>query len=144
ASGVFIGIKSYHQQAHFLRAGLEGVSFVLKSILQVIEQTTGSIRQLNVSGGFTHSQSWVQILADVTGKKVCLIQTEDASAVGAALLSMKALKVIENFSSLRSDEGTIISPLKENSAMYEKYFSVFKDLYPILKDTLHLIATVEK
>lgn len=140
--GIFFGIKSYHNQSYFLRAALEGLCYVLKNILQIIEQSTEPIKQLNVSGGFIHSKTWVQILADVTGKKICIVQTEDASAIGAALLCMKAINIVENFSSLQPSNSITIEPIENNHMVHEKYFPVFKDLYLNLKESMHRINDI--
>lgn len=140
--GIFFGIKSYHNQSYFLRAALEGLCYVLKNILQIIEQSTEPIKQLNVSGGFIHSETWVQILADVTGKKICLVQTEDASAIGAGLLCMKAINIIGNYSSLQPSNNATIEPIENNHKAHEKYFPVFKDLYLNLKESMHRINDI--
>ncbi len=140
--GVFFGIKSYHNQSYFLRAALEGLCYALKNILQIVEQSTEPIKQLNVSGGFIRSKTWVQILADVTGKKICLVQTEDASAIGAGLLCMKAIHIVENFSSLQPLANATIEPIENNHLAHEKYFPVFKNLYMALKDSMHIINDI--
>ena len=140
--GVFFGIRSYHDQSYFLRAALEGLCYALKNILQIIEQSTEPIKQLNVSGGFIHSKTWVQILADVTGKKICLVQTEDASAIGAGLLCMKAIHLVENFSSLQPLANATIEPIENNYLAHEKYFPVFKNLYLALKDSMHIVNDI--
>lgn len=137
ASGVFAGIKSFHGSAHFSRAVLEGICFSLKNILETLEASTTLIHQLNVSGGFVHSKIWMQILADITGKKLCLVQTEDASSIGAALLGMKALKIINDYSSLNENINTTINPGKHNVSVYTKYYNVFKNLYTPLKEGMH-------
>ncbi len=140
--GVFFGIKSYHRQSYFLRAALEGQCYALKNILQIVEGSTGPVKQLNVSGGFIHSNTWMQILADVTGKKICLLQTEDASAIGAGLLCMKALHVIENISALQPQSNITIEPVENNNEVHEKYFPIFKDLYPSLKECMHRVNSI--
>ncbi|HEV8083870.1 MAG TPA: gluconokinase [Chitinophagaceae bacterium] len=140
--GVFFGIKSYHNQSYFLRAALEGLCYALKNILQIVEQSTEPIKQLNVSGGFIHSKTWVQILADVTGKKICLVQTEDASAIGAGLLCVKAIHLVENFSSLQPLRNATIEPIENNYLAHEKYFPVFKNLYMKLKESMHMINSI--
>jgi len=137
ATGVFFGIKSFHTNAHFVRAAVEGICFSLKSILEIIESSTTSITQLNVSGGFVHSKTWMQILADITGKKLCLVQTEDASSIGAALMGMKALKLIKTYSSLNQQNDITISPVKKNVSAYKHYYAVYKNLYPSLKKYMH-------
>jgi gluconokinase len=137
ASGAFFGIKSFHTNAHFLRAAVEGICFALKNILEIIEASAGSITQLNVSGGFVNSPTWMQILADVSGKKICLVQTEDASSIGAALLSMKAIKLIHDYASLNPGIDTVIFPNEQNHVAYEKNYSVYKKLYDPLKKWMH-------
>jgi gluconokinase len=137
ASGVFLGIKSFHTNAHFLRAALEGICFSLKNILETIEASTTSITQLNVSGGFVHSKTWMQILADVSAKKLCLVQTEDASSIGAALLGMRALKIINDYNLLDQSVDITINPGKKNVTAYKKYYTVYKNLYPPLKRYMH-------
>lgn len=137
ASGVFFGIKSYHTSAHFLRSALEGICFALKNILEIIEAATVPIKQVNVSGGFVHSKTWMQIFADVSGNKICLEQTEDASSFGAALFYMKAAHIINDYSSISRDITVMIEPVSTNHTVYEKYYSVFKTLYGPSKDSMH-------
>ena len=137
ATGVFVGIKSFHTNAHFIRAAVEGICFSLKTILEIIENSTTFITQLNVSGGFVHSAIWMQILADVTGKNLCLVQTEDASSIGAALMGMTALKLINNYRSPHRQNNIIIRPGKKNVAVYKNYYPIYKNLYPSLKEYMH-------
>ncbi|RYY18942.1 MAG: gluconokinase, partial [Sphingobacteriaceae bacterium] len=84
--GVFFGIKTEHTQAHFLRAALEGVCYAINHVLDAFSQTSGTIKEVRVSGGFTASPVWLQLMANITGKKLAVVQAEDASAVGAAYL----------------------------------------------------------
>ncbi|MEO5649498.1 MAG: gluconokinase [Ginsengibacter sp.] len=142
ASGMFFGIKSFHTNAHFLRAAVEGICFALKNILEIIEASAGSIAQLNVSGGFVNSATWMQILADISGKKICLVQTEDASSIGAALLGMKAIKLIDDYASLKPGMNTIILPNKKNKSVYEKNYGVYKKLYEPLKEFMYQLQKI--
>ena len=137
--GVFFGIKSHHTRDHFSRAVLEGVCFALKDVLCNVEASDQPVNQINASGGFIQSPVWVQLLADVTGKKICIQQTEDASAIGAAWLCLKAMNVITSYNSLSQKDGTIIHPQKQAGDVYEKNYTVFKRLYPALKTSMHLL-----
>jgi gluconokinase len=142
ACGVYFGIKSYHTHGHFFRAALEGVCYSLNEVLQIVEQSTGLVKQLNVSGGFVNSKVWMQMLSDVTGKKICVLQTEDASAVGAALLGMIALKMVDGYESLKPSDNFTIEPNVNNHEIYKKYFSVFKTLYHPLKESMHQLHQI--
>ncbi|MGZ3958166.1 MAG: gluconokinase [Flavisolibacter sp.] len=141
SSGVFLGIKPCHTQAHFLRAALEGVCFGLKQILESMETRSQTISQINASGGFVHSASWVQILADITGKKVLVGQQEDASATGAALLGLTALQ-LSNPDNSPPTNGPFIMPRQEYAEVYRLGFEVYRSIYPLLKDSMHLLDTM--
>jgi gluconokinase len=137
SSGIFFGIKPFHTKDFFLRAALEGVCYSMNQVLEIVESSTKKIRQLNVGGGFIHSKTWLKILADITGKKLCLIETEDSSAVGAVLLNMKALKMIKNYSSLKPGKDIAMTPDMDDHKVYKKYYSVFKKLYEPMKESMH-------
>ncbi|MGN6399679.1 MAG: gluconokinase [Flavisolibacter sp.] len=137
--GVYFGVRSYHRQQHFLRAAIEGVCFALKDILVALEKDALSIVQINASGGFVQSAVWMQMLADITGKHITLQQSEDASAIGAAWLALKALHIIGDYNSLELQPVNIIQPQKKLQDAYQKNYTVFKLLYPNLKATMHLL-----
>jgi gluconokinase len=141
ACGVYFGIRAGHTQSYFMRAALEGVCYALTNVLEKVEETTGAVQQLNVSGGFIHSKTWMQLLADVTGKKLCLLQTEDASAVGAALLALKSIGEIEDYNSVNQTTPQIIEPHAAAHAVHQKNYNIYKSLYPALKDIMHLPYT---
>ena len=142
SSGVFLGVKAYHTPAHFHRAVLEGVCFALYDVLQQVEEATGTVQQLNVSGGFIRSEVWLQMLADITGKKLCIVTTEDASATGAALLAMGANGWIKT-ERVGKDVLQTINPQKEQHALYQSYFNIYKTLYPSLQQAMHQLYALQ-
>lgn len=135
--GNFFGVRLQHTKAHFSRAMLEGICFALKDVLDAIEQNSGEVKQINISGGFVKSEVWVQILADITGKSLVVIQSEDASAVGAALIALKANKLIKVYPSLIDDDSKLIKPRSEHKAVYAQNFSIYRDMYSALKNIMH-------
>ena len=137
--GVFFNIKPQHTQAHFLRAGLEGICLALNDVLQTLEKSSAPIRQLNISGGFITSPLWTQMLADITGKTLAIVQQEDASAMGAIYLAMDALDIKPiNAQQLVNNELNIV-PDQLNTKTYQHNFVIFKKLYQDLKETMHLM-----
>jgi gluconokinase len=135
ASACFFGIRHEHTQDHFLRAAIEGVCYALCHILHFLEKASGPVEQLNVSGGFIHSRTWMQVLADVTGKRLCLIQEEDASAAGAALLGMKLLGWKDPSEQWLAG-SRFLHPDPQRHALYDKYFEVYQGLYAVLKNSM--------
>lgn len=129
ACGVFFGLRGHHRQPHLTRAVIEGVSMALYHIADNLIDTGLDIRQVHVSGGFVHSHQWLQILANLFGKKMCLVNTVDASASGAAMLALKELGLVSDYSKLRPAEIKEVLPQDDAMAAYRKQFAAYKQLY---------------
>jgi gluconokinase len=142
ASGAFVGIRSWHNKNHFLRASLEGVCFALNQILEAIELASGPVDQIQASGGFVHSYTWMQILADISGKKLCMVENEDASAMGAALLGLKISGLTDEYNFSQKISENIIDPNLSNHTVYEHFFKIYKSLYLPLKDSMHRLNQI--
>lgn len=139
SSGTFFGIRPFHTQDYFLRAALEGICYSMKQVLEIVESSTSKIEKIIAGGGLIHSKTWMKILADVIGKKLMVIETRDSSAVGAVLLNMKAMKMINDYSSLQPAIKQIVRPDFENHKKHEENYAIFKNLYPALKDSMHQV-----
>ncbi len=142
ASGTFFGIRNFHTQAHFTRAVVEGISMALYSIAAAMETSGLDIEQVHVSGGFVHSEEWLQILADIFNKKICLINAEDASAVGAAYLGFKTSNLITDYKDLKPKQDVTYIPNKENHAEYKKAFAIYESLYKKLKPEMEAVLAL--
>lgn len=136
--GNFFGVKLQHTQANFSRAVLEGICFAMKDVLDAVQQNSEPITQINISGGFTKSEIWVQTLADITGKKLAILQADDASAVGAAFIALKIIGVMKEYP--ETSNGLVIyQPNPANRDIYDKNFTIYKQLYTALKETMHRV-----
>ncbi|MFC4211300.1 gluconokinase [Pedobacter lithocola] len=137
ACGTFFGLTLQHNQNHMAKAVVEGICYALNDVMKTVENSANPIKQINVSGGFVHSKTWMQILADVTGKKLVLVSEEDASAVGAAYLAAKAISLTESYPSTGAANQQIILPNNSNHSKYQRNFLIFKELYANLNLTMH-------
>lgn len=142
ASGVFFGIRNYHAQPHFTRAVIEGISLALYSIANAMESSGLLIDEIHVSGGFVNSEEWLQILADIFGKKISLINAEDASAVGAAYLGMKSLNLIEDYHDLKPKADATYFPNEKNNQVYKEVFSIYESLYKKLMPDMESVVAL--
>ncbi|MFD2247175.1 gluconokinase [Pontibacter ruber] len=142
ARACFIGAHYTHTREHFLRALMEGVIFTIYHVGRALEQTNGPVACLYANGGFSRSEVWVQMLADVFNKEVHLTESPEGSAFGAALLGMHALGILEKL----EDAGSMIrvkktyKPDPELHQLYMQSYTLFESLYPKLKDTFGQIA----
>ncbi len=137
AKGVFFGVGIQHKLAHFKRAILEGICLEINSIVRAVEETVSPAKHVIASGGFTKSDFWVQLMADVLGKTVEVDSKSDASALGAAMMGLKSLGIA--YVPPANNKARIFNPDEKKHQAYSKKFILFESLYKNLKtDFLHL------
>lgn len=144
SSAAFLGLNDTHSLPHFARAAAEGVCFALNHILSSLEEVCGPVEKLYVSGGLVHSAEMMQLLANVTGKNVLVQQNGDASAVGAVYMAQKALGLLQDYAAIPPKEATLIQPQESAAEVYRQYFAVYKNLYPVLKDSMHSLHSIAR
>ncbi|MBO9727163.1 MAG: gluconokinase [Chitinophaga sp.] len=132
ASAAFIGIQPQHTAAHFTRAVLEGICFALYSIKTALSETAGPVRKISVSGGFTSSPGWIQLMADIFGQEMYLQQESDASALGAIILAARTLGWPEpDNSKVATDK--VFKPDQQKLEGYQRKYRRFLKLYEQLE-----------
>jgi gluconokinase len=145
AKGVFFGIHAKHTQKHFMRSIIEGISFALYQVMKSLEETVGPVNNIYASGGFIHSKKWVQILADVFGMKIHITNSSDASALGAAILALKALGMINDLSDAKgfiTVQDTYF-PDDDQHRIYMANYAVYVSLYHKLKEEFLRLETLQ-
>jgi xylulokinase len=136
ARGGWIGLTASHTRADLNRSLLEGVSYSQKDCLEIIEHMGASVTSVRVSGGGARSAFWRQMLADVFGKRVVVLETQEGSAYGAALL---ALVGTGKYGSVAEACGAAIrevdsvEPRPADQRIYARGHRVYQSLYPALQ-----------
>lgn len=88
ARGTLLGITRGSGRAHVVRAVLEGVAHRGADLVEAAEADAGrSIESLRVDGGMTDNPTFVQALADATGRAVEVSPVLEATTLGAAFLA---------------------------------------------------------
>ena len=85
--GVFAGLSMNHGQAELARAVIEGCAFALYDVLGRMDVLGLSGEEIRVVGGGARSILWLQIKADVTGRRVQPVLSAEPTATGAAILA---------------------------------------------------------
>ncbi len=144
AKGAFIGIHSGHKQEDFMRAIIEGICYPLKQVVNSLEQGGAIITKVCASGGFTRSPEWVQTLSDILNKTILVQQEVDASALGAAIVTLKAIGKIQTYQEIFHGDKVIAKyqPDQEIAESYSKYSEIFNILYPLLKQSFHKLHEI--
>ena len=139
AKGVFFGITFSKTKAHFARAVMEGVGYALKSNLEAAEEADAQCDILYSVGGSSNSRLWMQIKADITGKKMVVPDSDNASTLGAAILAGVAVGIYKDFDDAVKKTVKIkmhYEPDKTNFSVYEKGFGKYQKIYKNLKEVM--------
>lgn len=144
ARGAFVGETVRHTLAHHTRAVLEGVAFGLRDSFELLRSAgLAEISQVRVIGGGAKSPLWRQILADVFNAELATVNTTEGAAYGAALLAGVGAGAWPTVDAA-CDAGVAVtgstSPQADVAAEYEKYYAVYRQLYPALKSISHQLA----
>ncbi|RPI03365.1 MAG: hypothetical protein EHM72_01675 [Calditrichaeota bacterium] len=138
ARGVFFGITLQTDRAHFSRAILESVAFMLKRNIALLENLGTTVREIYSLGGGSKSELWNQIKADICQKPVVTVRTPETTSLGAAMLASVALNLHENLEQAaekmsgrnqRFDPSVVHDHVY--TAAYEKYIKLYDALKPL-------------
>ncbi len=133
----FLNLSVDHRREHILRAVYEGVAYNLGWILEIMSQKFGWQQDaIRVIGGGAKGDPWLQIIADVTGKRMEKVANpQQAGAIGAALIAAVGLGIYPDFQALKKviQVTRTFEPRAENAEVYAELFDVYKKVYRALK-----------
>jgi xylulokinase len=134
--GGWIGLTAKHTRSDLIRSLLEGVSYSLNDCLEIIEKMGVPVDSIRASGGGARSPFWRQLLADVFGKRVATLETEEGSAYGAALLALAGTGQYPSVSLACKDAVREVSSLLPQAELHDDYrrrHKTYQSLYPALR-----------
>ena len=144
ARGAFVGLTVRHSLPHLSRAVIEGVSFGLRDSFELIKSEGGAaITQVRVSGGGAKSPLWRQILADIMDAELVTVNTTEGAAYGAALLAGVGAGVWHDVDTACRRTIHVTGSTQPNQVAvteYERWYQVYRNLYPALKPTFDAVA----
>lgn len=133
----FLNLGANHNRAHLTRAIYEGVAFNLRWILDSIDDLYGLRPDpLRVIGGGARGKIWLQIVADVTGRRFeCVTHAEEAGAIGAAMLSAVGLGLLPSVEAVKSilPVTETVSPDPERQIPYHRLYNNFRAAHRSLR-----------
>jgi xylulokinase len=136
ARGAFVGLELRHDRGALVRAVLEGVAFGLRDALDLLQELGVQATRARVSGGGARSRLWLRIVASVLGVPLELTESEEGSALGAALLGGVAGGVFRDV-----DEAVarcvrvrdVVEPDPAWQDVYRDAHERYRTLYPALR-----------
>ena len=165
ARGLLFGLGQHHTKADLARAVLEGIALetsknlalmmsllngtdcdaranpgaVCSEVVDVLDEKQSSSKQtIHVTGGMTRSNLFNQIQADVYGRPVTPALTEQATALGAAVLAAVAIGAYGDLDSATAamcqmDEGRTAHPDETVHHLYQHLQNLRHHIYSALE-----------
>jgi xylulokinase len=121
------------------------VAFSLRDSIEIFRELKIPLAQIRSSGGGSRNFTWREIQADIFGMELVTLRTSEGSAFGAALLAGVAAKTYSSVSEAAAEAIQVkesITPLAENVKAYDRYYQVYRDLYPAVRDLAHTLANL--
>ncbi|OYV38578.1 MAG: hypothetical protein B7Z80_09660 [Rhodospirillales bacterium 20-64-7] len=140
----FIGLTISHSRAHFARALYEGIAFSIRDVLQAAQALGLHYGAIRLMGGGAKSPTWRQIIADVTGLEVEVMENTDAS-FGAALLAGVGVGIFATPEDAVANcvrRVASCTPDPAANTLYTKQFAIYKDAQSALAPISHRLGGV--
>ncbi|RCH13215.1 carbohydrate kinase, FGGY family [Klebsiella pneumoniae] len=115
----FFGISPHTTRAELQRAVFEGLAFAIVDALQGYPQGG----ELYLTGGGAASATWLQIIADCTGRTVVSSAFNELSARGAAILAARSVAALAETPPLAQ---TRYQPRPQAHARYAALYPVYR------------------
>jgi len=145
ARGMWFGLTAAHTRAHLVRSILEGVAFSLRDSLEIFKELGIPVEQIRASGGGSRSFLWRQIQSDIFAKELVTLRTSEGSALGAALLAGVGAKIYASVEEAAQEAIQVkesMAPKPDQVAVYDRYYQVYRGLYPAVKEFSHTLANL--
>ena len=146
ARGCFFGLSAIHGRRDMLRAVMEGVMMSQRQNLDVLRGMNVAPQTMLACGGGGTSPFWRQMMADMFDMPVATVANREGPALGAAILAGVACGVYKDIPTACDaviKQNPSQEPIKENGAVYEKYYQLYTKLYPSMKDCFAELAQME-
>lgn len=131
----FINLGLEHKREHMLRAVYEGVAYNLRWLLDAAAGAGFACDALRAIGGGAKSDVWMQIIADVTRRRVEAVRhPREAGAMGCAMAAAVAVGRRGAFREIRKAVKVreVFEPLEGCCRTYDELYAAFRCIYPSL------------
>ncbi|MFV0361833.1 MAG: FGGY-family carbohydrate kinase [Suipraeoptans sp.] len=142
AKGMIFGMTLAHTRAHLYKSALESVGYSINSHFNIFEEHKVPINKIMAVGGGTNNPLWMQIVSDITGKKIQTAGVTIGASFGDAMMAAMGIKYFDSFADLGKNiqKGDTYTPNMENHEKYKKYQHIFEELYSKNKELMHQLS----
>jgi len=133
--GSFIGIGTDTTRREMTIAVMEGISYAVRQLTEVMKIPSENLENLKVIGGGSKNDIWMQILADVLCVNVCRTESGAGAGYGVALAAAGTVgdtSVNEVIDKTVKVQKTF-APRPYNSERYQKKYEIYLKIHDAMK-----------
>jgi xylulokinase len=132
-----VGLAASHTRGHVVRAVLEGVAFSLRDSFTIFSELGLPVEKVRLGGGGARSAEWRQIQADVYGRNVETVETEEGAGYGAALLAgvgARYWQSVDEACDAVVHTAQVTPARPEVSRVMDDQYGRYRRIYPALRE----------
>ncbi|MDI6783146.1 MAG: FGGY-family carbohydrate kinase, partial [bacterium] len=144
--GAILGLALATTKPEVTRAILEGISYEIRLNIELLAQSGIPVHEIRAIGGGAKSAAWLQIKSDLFGRKILSLTVSEAASLGVAMLAGWAVgeyKSLEEAVKQTVKIKKTFQPNLKNKRIYDQKFEIYRQIYALLKDLNHQIATTD-
>ncbi len=147
ARGVLFGLSLDHGRGHMIRSLMEGAGYGLLHNFELMRAS--GVRMdlpMILSEGGAHSPMWRQIIADILNVECAFALSSKGAPVGNAVAAGVGVGIYKDYDVVkewvRLGEHNVPNP--ENHARYQKFYTIYRDLYPAVQEFYIRLAEAQQ
>jgi xylulokinase len=136
AKGAIVGLSVYSTPRDIIKAILEGITFEMMVNVERMEQAGIFINDLRAVGGLANSESYLQLKADMMGKRVSSLYVAEAGTLGVTILAGKAAGIFNSYEAAVKQLVKVkreYYPDHKRREIYLERFERYKRMYSAVK-----------
>ena len=143
--GIMLGLGLNHDREQIIKAGLEGIIYRMYAVFKALEDLLEKQQKVIATGGFTRSDAWLQLLADIFGREVVNLESFDASTAGAAMMGAVASGFYDSYFDIDPDweVKSYKLPDMERHNKYQQLYSLHEEIYRKNQDVFSRLNEIE-
>jgi xylulokinase len=146
AKGVLFGLSMSSTRADIYRALLEGVGYGIRHIVDEMHQLGIHPRRLLAVGGGTQNPSWLKIVSNIADIEMIVPEKQNGACYGDAFMAAVGIGIFKNLGGIIHwvKPKEVIQPDSTAHLQYEKFYKIFRSLYPQTKDLMHDLSNLTR
>jgi gluconokinase len=118
AAGAILGMTASTDAVAIVHAAMEAVAYRFAEVFDQLTEVSQIDEMIASGGALRASPVWTQMMADVLGREITLVDVPEASLRGAVLLALETIGNIETIEQVSPGRGRVFRPNVSRHASY--------------------------